>query len=110
MAESLRQGGAQAEFHEMDVTNSDQVNAVIARLGSNDGPLASLVCNAGIARKIPLSTMTDEQWDTTLDVDLKGMVRMIRAAAPAVRVARCGVIVCLASVVGTNLGWGEQVP
>ncbi|MDX2222652.1 MAG: SDR family NAD(P)-dependent oxidoreductase [Rhodospirillaceae bacterium] len=108
-AEIAGKGGA-AEFHPMDVTDTAQVNAVIADVERRHGPIATLVCNAGIAKKIPLPTMTDAAWDTTLDVDLKGMMRMIRAAAPDMRRARAGAIICLASVVGTAYGWNEHIP
>lgn len=46
----------------------------------------------------------------TLDVDLKGMMRMIRAAAPAMRLSGGGTVVCIASVVGTAYGWSEHLP
>jgi 3-oxoacyl-[acyl-carrier protein] reductase len=107
---ALTSSGADAEFHEMDVTDTDQVNAVIASIEKSHGPITTLVCNAGIAKKIPLTTMTDDQWDLTIDVDLKGMMRMIRAAAPAMRNAKSGSVVCLASIVGTAYGWDEHVP
>lgn len=107
---ALAESGADAEFHEMDVTNTDQVNGVIASVEKAYGPITTLVCNAGIAKKIPLTTMTDDQWDLTIDVDLKGMMRMIRAAAPAMRNAKSGSVVCLASIVGTAYGWDEHVP
>jgi 3-oxoacyl-[acyl-carrier protein] reductase len=94
----------------MDVSSTDQVNALIARVEAAHGAVGALICNAGIAKKIPLPTMSDEEWDTTLDVDLKGMMRMIRAAAPAMRRARAGSVVCLASVVGTAYGWNEHIP
>ncbi|MDE0801163.1 MAG: SDR family NAD(P)-dependent oxidoreductase [Rhodospirillaceae bacterium] len=107
---ALNGAGANAEFHEMDVTNTDQVNEVIANVEKSHGPITTLVCNAGIAKKIPLTTMTDDQWDLTMDIDLKGMMRMIRAAAPAMRNAKAGSVLCLASIVGTAYGWDEHVP
>lgn len=109
-ANALKSEGHDAHFHPMDVTNTAQVNAVIDAVQGEFGPLDTLICNAGIAKKIPLHTMTDEEWDTTLDVDLKGMLRMIRAAAPAMRDAKAGNIICLASVVGTAYGWNEHIP
>lgn len=110
VASTLQSSGADAEFHEMDVTNTSQVNEVVASIESNYGPITTVVCNAGIAKKIPLPTMTDEEWDLTIDVDLKGMMRIIRAAAPAMRNAKAGSIICLASIVGTAYGWDEHVP
>lgn len=109
-ANALHADGFQAHFHPMDVTNSEQVSSVIDAVQLEYGPIDTLICNAGIAKKIPLATMTDDEWDTTLDVDLKGMVRMIRAAAPAMRQAKSGNIICLASVVGTAYGWNEHIP
>lgn len=109
-ASALKAEGYEAFFHPMDVTSTAQVDAVIGRVQSEFGALHTLICNAGIAKKIPLTSMTDDEWDTTLDVDLKGMLRMIRAAAPGMRAAKAGNIICLASVVGTAYGWNEHIP
>ncbi|MEO0412453.1 MAG: SDR family NAD(P)-dependent oxidoreductase [Pseudomonadota bacterium] len=106
----LKDRGAEAEFHPMDVTKTQQVNAVIESVETAYGPLDTLVCNAGIAKKIPLETMTDDAWNLTQDVNVTGMMRMIRAAAPAMRRAQTGNIICLASVVGTAYGWNEHLP
>lgn len=110
VAERIRAAGGRAEYRRMDVTSTTQVNALIAAVEESHGAIGTLICNAGIAKKIPLPAMSDEEWDTTLDVDLKGMMRMIRAAAPAMRRARTGSVVCLASVVGTAYGWNEHIP
>jgi 3-oxoacyl-[acyl-carrier protein] reductase len=109
-AAQINATGGIAEFHEMDVTDTVQVDALVAKVEQAYGAVDTLICNAGIAKKIPLSTMTDAAWDLTLDVDLKGMMRMIRAAAPAMRRRKRGAIICLASVVGTAYGWNEHIP
>lgn len=110
VADRIRAAGGYAEYRRMDVTSTDQVDAVMAAVEKHHGAIGTLVCNAGIAKKIPLPSMSDEEWDTTLDIDLKGMMRMIRAAAPAMRLARTGSVLCLASVVGTAYGWNEHIP
>ena len=53
--------------------------------------------------------MTDEKWDHTFDVDLKGMLRVIRPAAPIMKRAGKGAIVCLSSIMGVAYGWDEHV-
>ena len=58
---------------------------------------------------MPLDQLTDEKWDHTFDVDLKGMIRVIRAAAPKMRAAGTGSIVCLSSIMGIAYGWDEHV-
>lgn len=110
VATAIEDGGGKATFLAMDVADTGAVNDVMAEVERLYGALDCVVCNAGIAKKLPLVSLTDAQWDTTLDVDLKGMMRMIRAAAPAMREAKSGSFVCLASIVGTQLGWDEHVP
>ena len=75
----------------------------------NRGAIDALVLNAGIAHKVPLAELSDVRWDHTLDIDLKGMFRVARAALPAMRQRRAGSIVCLTSLMGLAWGWSEHV-
>ena len=54
-----------------------------------------------------MSEMTDEKWDETFDVDLKGMLRVIRPALPAMDAGAS--IICLSSIMGVAYGWDEHV-
>ena len=110
VAKLITENGGEADFCLMDVTNTDQVNSVVSKIEDISGPLDTLICNAGIAKKIPLDSMTDKEWDLTIDINLKGMMRMIRAASPGMKAQKKGTIVCLASVVGTVYGWDEHIP
>jgi 3-oxoacyl-[acyl-carrier protein] reductase len=56
-----------------------------------------------------LAELTDAKWDHTLDVDLKGIFRVARAAAPAMRQRKSGAIVALSSIMGVAYGWDEHV-
>ncbi len=111
VARQIDQSGGAAEFHPMDVTDSDAVNAVVASVETRYARgFDVLVNNAGIARKTPMASLTDAEWDTTLETDLKGMMRVARAALPRMRRQGRGAIVCLASVAGAVQGWAEHVP
>lgn len=110
VTDALRAAGRSAEFHRLDVTSTADADRVVAAVEASRGPLDAIVANAGIAHRIPLHSMTDELWHHTLDVDLTGMIRVVRAAAPRMRAARRGTIVCISSVVGTAYGWNEHVP
>ena len=101
--------GKQAEFHKLDVRSTENVNAVIAAVEKKHGALDCIVANAGIAHKVPLAQMTDEKWDHTLDIDLKGIFRIVRAAAPAMKAAKKGSIVAVSSIMGVAYGWDEHV-
>ena len=78
VAAEINASGGTAEFHTLDVTSTAAAEAVLASVHASHGPLAALVCNAGIAHKVPLEELTDEKWDHTFEIDLKGMIRVIR--------------------------------
>ncbi len=101
--------GGSAEFHPLDVTSTEAANAVVAMVEADYGAIDTVVCNAGIAHKVPLDELSDEKWDHTFDIDLKGMFRVIRAAAPKMRAAGTGSIICLSSIMGVAYGWDEHV-
>src|SRR3954451_22593352 len=64
--------GGSAEFHLLDVTDTARANAVVAAVEERHGPLDAVIANAGVAHRVPLSELTDEKWDHTFEIDLKG--------------------------------------
>lgn len=101
--------GKNAEFIKLDVRSTENANAVIAAVEKKHGALHCIVANAGIAHRVPLAQLTDEKWDTTFDIDLKGIFRTIRPAIPAMRAAKKGAIIALSSIMGNTYGWDEHV-
>jgi 3-oxoacyl-[acyl-carrier protein] reductase len=87
-----------------DVTNEDQVRALVAGALDALGHIDVLVNNAGLGGFAPLVEMTDEQWHRVLDVTLNGTFRMTRAVLPHMLGRGSGSIVNNASV----LGWRAQ--
>lgn len=109
VVEAIRAAGGEAEFHSLDVKSTERANEVVAAIESQYGAIDILVCNAGIAHKVPLDDLSDEKWDHTFEIDLKGMFRLIRAATPKMRDAGQGAIVCLSSIMGVAYGWDQHV-
>ena len=100
-----------AEFHVLDVTDTKAVNAVLAAVEKrHKRGLSAIVNNAGIAKKLPTAKLTDADWDLTHEVDLKGMMRVVRAAAPGMKKQKQGAVVCLSSIAGYTVGWADHVP
>lgn len=87
-----------------NVTQEDQVQALVDAAVAEMGRIDVLVNNAGLGGFAPLVDMTDEQWSMVLDVTLNGTFRMTRAALRHMMPRRSGVIVNNASV----LGWRAQ--
>lgn len=106
VAEIIDAGGS-AEFHPLDVRSTAQADALLAALNARLGGIDVIVANAGIALRVPMPQMTDEAWHHTLDVDLTGMLRVIRPALPQMPPGAS--IICLSSIMGTAYGWDEHV-
>jgi 3-oxoacyl-[acyl-carrier protein] reductase len=109
VANAIVAGGGSAEFQALDVRDTPRAQAVVADVEARCGAIDALVLNAGIAHRVPLSEMTDEKWDHTFDIDLKGMLRVARAALPGMRTRGSGSITCLSSIMGVAYGWDEHV-
>ena len=107
-AEIVKDGG-KAEFHKLDVRSTKAADALVAAVEKKHGGIDAIVANAGIARKAPAATLSDEEWDNTFDVDLKGIFRVIRPALAGMRKSRSGAIVCVSSIMGIAYGWDEHV-
>ena len=109
VASGIESGGGEAEYQHLDVTDTEEVDSVMSGVQDRYGPLHTVVANAGIAHRIPLTELTDEKWDHTHDVDLKGVMRVCRAAAPAMREAGRGSMIAVSSIMGVAYGWDEHV-
>ncbi|MGW4817605.1 SDR family oxidoreductase [Streptomyces sp. NPDC004227] len=98
--------GVRAYAHEADVSQEDQVVAMIARMVEEFGTIDIMVANAGLQRDAPVTNMTLAQWHKVLDVNLTGQFLCAREAAkeftrrgvvPEVSCA-AGKIICMSSV------------
>ena len=101
--------GGSAEFHALNVRSTTEAEALVHGLNQKFGGIDCIVANAGIAHKVPLPELSDEKWDETFDIDLKGMLRVIRPAVPAMKARGKGTIICISSIMGVAYGWDEHV-
>ncbi|MCE6075451.1 SDR family NAD(P)-dependent oxidoreductase [Agrobacterium vitis] len=109
VAKAIRAAGGSAEFHHYDVRSTPAADALVADIEARLGRIDVVVANAGIAHRVPLQELTDEKWDLTFDIDLKGIFRLARAATPGMRARKSGAIVALSSIMGIAYGWDEHV-
>jgi 3-oxoacyl-[acyl-carrier protein] reductase len=76
-----------------DVSKTDQVEAAVSRVASELGAPTVLVNNAGVLRDNLLFKMSDDDWDTVLNVHLRGSFLVTRAAQKYMVEAKYGRIV-----------------
>lgn len=108
-AEAITAAGGSAEFHVYDVRSTEATGRLVADVEERHGRIDVIVANAGIAHRTPLAALTDEKWDLTFDIDLKGIFRLVRAVAPGMRARHTGSIIALSSIMGVAYGWDEHV-
>ncbi|MFH8683909.1 SDR family oxidoreductase [Streptomyces lydicus] len=106
VVEEISGFGVRAAAYEADVSQEDQVAAMIERMVAEFGTIDILVANAGLQRDAPFTEMTVAQWQKVLDVNLTGQFLCAREATkeflrrgvvPEVSRA-AGKIICMSSV------------
>ena len=95
----IQAAGGQALSANCDVAKSDQVERTIREVVSQFGALHVLVNNAGILHVGSIEETSEAEWDRLVDVDLKGVFLVSRAALPELRKSG-GAIVNIGSVLG----------
>lgn len=98
--EELQQTGTDALGMPVNVADSADVDQLMETVKDRFGRVDILVNNAGITRDGLLLRMKDDDWDTVLDVNLKGAFLCTRAVARLMTRQRNGRIVNISSVVG----------
>jgi 3-oxoacyl-[acyl-carrier protein] reductase len=92
-----------------NLSNTDEVEALVPSAEKAMGQLDILVCNAGITRDNLFVQMKDEEWDQVVAVNLSATFRLTRAATKLMMRKRFGRLIGITSVVGVtgNAGQGN---
>ena len=80
-----------------DLTSTDAIEKAFAEVEGAWGPVEVLVANAGAAQSARLERTSDEDWQRIIDINLTAPFRCVRRAVPAMRTAKWGRIVVIAS-------------
>ncbi|MEW5814962.1 MAG: SDR family NAD(P)-dependent oxidoreductase [Spirochaetota bacterium] len=95
----IRSSGGRALGLSMDVTKSEQIKAMVEKVYREYGRIDGLVNNAGICPFVPFLDLTEDIWDVTIDVNLKGVFLCSHAVTQAmVKNNQNGKIINIASM------------
>jgi 3-oxoacyl-[acyl-carrier protein] reductase len=97
---SVRKKGGEAISLQANVANPLEAQQLIDATTDRFNRIDILVCNAGIWEGAPLDKMSEELWDRTLDINLKGTWTVCRAVVSQMKQQRSGKIVILTSTAG----------
>ncbi|UCE20271.1 MAG: SDR family oxidoreductase [Gemmatimonadota bacterium] len=107
-AEKIRAMGRKATAVQADVAKFSDAETMVNTALKEFGRIDILVNNAGINWDGVIWKMTEEQWDTVLNTNLKGYFNFIRLVAPLFREQKSGKIVNLTSINGLRGKFGQS--
>ena len=90
-----------------DISNFEDAQKMIAQVKSEFGSIDILVNNAGVNWDGVIWKMTEEQWDSVLNINLKGYFNYVRSVAPIFREQKSGKIVNVTSINGLRGKFGQ---
>jgi len=100
VAGEIRALGRKAWAHAVDVSDAAAVDAAAEKILKDCGKVDVLVNNAGVTRDGLIMRMSEADWDTVLDTNLKGAFHFTKALSRAFLKQRSGRIINVASVIG----------
>jgi NAD(P)-dependent dehydrogenase (short-subunit alcohol dehydrogenase family) len=100
VSDAIGKSGGQASPVQCDVSQQDQAEAAVQETLTTFGKIDVLVANAGIGDRSPAETMTIQQWDRVIGINLRGVWLFDQAVGRHMLERRSGSIINMASIAG----------
>ncbi len=107
LAAELEQYGIRAKGYRSDAADFEAAEQLVSQVTADFGKLDVLINNAGVTRDGLLMRMSEEQWDTVININLKSVFNLTKAAIKSMIRAKSGSIINLTSVVGIRGNAGQ---
>ncbi len=107
LEQELQAAGTKVKGYRSDASKFDQAESLINDIVADFGTLDIVVNNAGITKDGLLMRMTEQQWDDVLEVNLKSIFNVTKAASKIMMKNRKGVFINMSSVVGVQGNAGQ---
>ena len=103
----LQASGVQAKGYRSDASDYGAAEALVNQVVADFGTLDAVVNNAGVTKDGLLMRMSEEQWDTVININLKSVFNVTKAATRTLMKQKSGSIINLTSVVGIRGNAGQ---
>ena len=107
ISDYLAEAGVKGAGLALNVTDAEQVQAVIKQIASDFGAPLVVVNNAGITRDNLMLRMKNDEWDSVIDTNLNSVFRVVKSCLKGMTKARWGRIINISSVVGSMGNAGQ---
>ena len=104
LADELNRNGRKAVAVATDVTHRNQVKKLVDTAVQEFGRIDVMINNAGIMPRAPLERLTVDDWDRTIDVNIKGVLYGMAAALLHMKKQKSGHMIFVSSVAGHKIG------
>ena len=108
LEKELQSGDSKVKGYRSDASKFEEAEKLIEAIVADFGTLDIVVNNAGITKDGLLMRMTEENWDEVLDVNLKSIFNVTKAASKIMMKNRYGVFINMSSVVGVQGNAGQS--
>ena len=88
----------------LDVSDSEAVEKIINQCAKKYGHIDAAILTSAIQKRTPIDSLTDEEWQRHLDINLSGIFYLLRSLFPVMKAQKSGSIVAFTSGLATN-GW-----
>lgn len=105
----ILQMGKQAEVYQVDVTKKDQVYQIVDKIVKDFGKIDILINSAGINNRKPCVEYAEEEWDSIVDINMKGTFLCCQAVGKVMLKQKRGKMINLGSV-SSVLGHPHHAP
>jgi hypothetical protein len=100
---SITTAGGKAIYQVTDVTKKKEVQALVDKAVATYGRIDVMINNAGIMPIAPMSEVRTDEWDSMIDINIKGVLYGIAAALPIFQQQQSGHIINVGSVAGVKV-------
>ena len=105
--DQISKKGGKIFYQKVDVTSQKSVDSAVAEIINDHGKIEILINNAGIIRDRSFLKMSEEEWDSVINVNLKSLYVVTRSVLPHMKENGYGRIVSASSINGTAGAFGQ---
>lgn len=103
LVEEIKSNGGQAAYRVTDVTNPEDSQQLVQLAKDTFGGVDAIFLNAGIMPNSPLSELKTNEWNSMIDINIKGVLNGIAAVLPTFTAQKSGHIITTSSVAGLKI-------
>ena len=100
LADKINKAGGQAIYQVTNVTNPEDSKKLVQYAKEKFGKVDAIFLNAGIMPSSPLSALHVEEWESMVDINLKGVLNGLAAVLPEFTAQKSGHVITTSSVAG----------